>query len=120
MRLFMLPVLVATLFAADQPVEPSEHAMRAAFETRLALDVQNALAFVQETAGEAGVQRVRAAGTDQFAIRTFRKHDCVRGEIGHTCGFEVELAVVTGTIQQTLRGRFLSGPGGLLTFAHAS
>ena len=118
MRLFMLPIIIATLFAVDQPVEPSEHAMRAAFEMRLTNDVQNALAFVAETAGPEGVERVRAAGTDQFAIHTFKKHDCVRSEAGHLCDFAVELTVVTGMIQQTLKGRFLSAPGGQLTFVH--
>lgn len=118
MRSFTLPILVAALFAVDQPAEPSELAMRAAFETRLARDVQNALAYVEETAGRDGVERVRAAGTDRFAIRSFRKHDCVRSEDGHVCGFAVELSVVTGTIQQTLKGRFQAGPGGQLTFIH--
>jgi hypothetical protein len=120
MRLFMLPVIVATLFGLDQPVEPSELAMRTAFETRLTTDVQNALAYVEETVGRDGVERVRAAGTDQFAIRSFKKNDCARSDAGHVCDFAVELTVVTGMIQQTLKGRFLTGPGGQLTFVHAS
>jgi hypothetical protein len=119
MRLFLLPTIVASLFAADQPVEPSEHAMRAAFEIRLTEDVQNAMAYVAETSGPEGVERVRAAGTDQFEIRTFKKQDCVRNESGYVCDFAVELSVVNGMIQQTLKGRFLPGPSGQLTFIHA-
>jgi len=118
MRLFMLPMIVA-LIAGDQPVEPSEGAMREAFQSRLAADVQNAVAFVAETSGPAGVERVRAAGTDRFEIRSFKKRDCVRGDDGHVCDFAVEVSVVNGTIQQTLKGRFLPGPDGALTFAHA-
>jgi hypothetical protein len=120
MRLFLWPLIAANLVAADKPVEPTESAMRSAFEMRLTQDVRNALAYVAETAGEEGVERVRAAGTDQFAIRTFRKHDCVTSEAGHLCDFEVELAVVNGMIQQTVKGRFLSGPAGALTFQHDS
>lgn len=120
MRLFLLPTIVASLFAADQPVEPSEHAMRSAFEVRLTEDVQNALAYVAETSGPEGVERVRAAGTDQFAIQTFKKQDCVRSETGHVCDFAVELTVVNGMIQQTVKGRFLTRPDGQLTFLYAS
>lgn len=120
MRLFLLPAFVASLFAADPPVvEPSEGAMRMAFETRLMADVQSAMAYVAETQGEEGVARVRAAGTDRFEIRAFTKQDCVRGNDGHVCGFAVELAVVNGMIQQTIKGRFLSGPGGQLTYSQA-
>lgn len=120
MRLFLLPTIVASLFAADQPVEPSEHAMRAAFEFRLTEDVNNALAYVAETSGIEGVQRVRAAGTDQFAVRSFKKQSCSRAEAGHVCDFAVEVAVVNGMIQQTIKGRFLIGPAGQLTFVQAS
>jgi hypothetical protein len=118
MRLFLLPI-IASLFAAEQPVEPSENAMRTAFESRLTQDVQNALAYVAETAGEEGLERVRAAGTDQFAIRGFRKQTCSPGETGYVCDFDVELTVVNGMIQQSLKGRFVAGPAGDLTFQHA-
>jgi hypothetical protein len=118
MRLFLWPLVAANLVAADKPVEPTESAMRTAFEIRLTQDVQNALAYVAETAGEEGLERVRAAGTDQFAIHSFKKNDCVASEAGHLCGFDVELAVVSGMIQQTVKGRFLAGPTGELTFRH--
>jgi|SRR4051812_27234484 hypothetical protein len=120
MRLFLLPMIAIGLVAVDQADEPSERAMRAAFETRLAVDVRNALDFVAETAGREGVERVRAAGTDRFELRTFSKHDCVRSEAGYTCAFDVDLSVVNGSIRQTFTGRFVSGPGGLLTYVHES
>ena len=119
MHLFLLPTIVVSLFAADQPVEPSEHAMRAAFEFRLTEDVNNALAYVAETSGEEAVERVRAAGTDRFAIRSFKKQGCARAETGYDCDFAVEVAVVNGMIQQTIKGRFLDGPTGQLTFVQA-
>jgi hypothetical protein len=117
MRLFLLPI-IASLFAAEQPVEPSESAMRTAFESRLTRDVQNALAYVAETEGEEGVERVRAAGTDQFTIRGFKKQACAASETGHVCDFDIELTVVNGMIQQSLKGRFVAGPSGDLTFQH--
>jgi len=120
MRLFLLPTIVASLFATEQPLEPSEQAMRAAFEFRLTEDVQNALAYVAETAGPEGVERVRAAGTDRFAIEDFKKQNCVRNETGHLCDFAIEVSVVNGKIEQTLKGRFQSRPEGGLTFAYAS
>jgi hypothetical protein len=120
MRLFLLPIIAISALVNDQPAEPTEGAMRVAFESRLTRDVQNALAYVAETAGEEGVERVRAAGTDQFAIRAFKKNDCVRSDTGHVCGFDVELTVVNGMIQQSVKGRFQAGSAGELTFRHES
>lgn len=118
MRILLLPLLSLGLLSAAPPSgEPSEAAMRAAFETALAAQVRSAMDFVAESSGAQAVERIHQAGTDRFALNGFKKHDCMRSAVGHICGFAVDLAVVNGTIQQTVRGRFLPGPDGRLTFA---
>jgi hypothetical protein len=120
MRVFMVPLIAFGLVIADRSDEPSEQAMRSAFEMKLAAQVQSALDFVAETSGADAVEKLRQAGTDRFAVRTFKKQDCLRGEAGYVCAFAVDLTVVTGTIQQTVRGRFQPGPDGQLTFTQES
>ena len=120
MRVLALPVVLLGLVTVDQSNEPSESAMRVAFEARLTAQVQSALDFVAETSGPEGIARVREAGTDRFEMRAFRKLDCLRDDAGHICGFAVDISVVNGAIQKTLKGRFLSGPGGRLTFTQES
>ena len=117
----MVPLVAVGLLVSNQPDEPRESAMRTAFESRLAADVHGALDFVDETSGPEGVARVRAAGTDRFRIRSFKKFDCWRTEdaLGHVCAFAIDISVVNGTIQRTLQGRFTSGRDGL-TFADES
>jgi hypothetical protein len=117
MRLMMLPLVAIGLIALDQPGEPGEMAMRSAFEAKLRDQVASALEFVAETAGADAVARVQAAGTDRFEVRAFRKLECRRDEIGHLCDFAVDISVTTGLMQHTLKGRFLPGPGGILSFA---
>lgn len=121
MRVLMVPMVAVGLLVCDQSDEPRESAMRTAFELRLAADVRGALDFIAETSGPEGVARVRAAGTDRFHVRGFKKFDCWRAEgaLGHVCAFAVDIAVVNGTIQRTLHGRFTSGRDGL-TFADES
>ncbi len=114
MRVWTVPALVAGNFAATGfSDEPSEAAMRAAFQATLAADVRAALDFVAATGGEAALNKVRAARTDAFAIRSFSKLACAPSPRGHVCGFSVRIGVVTGEIERTITGRFYDGPHGL-------
>ena len=114
MRVWTVPALVAgILVVTGFSDEPSEAAMRDAFTARLAADVRAALDFVAETGGEAALAKVRAARTDEFAIRSFSKLACAPRPRGHVCGFSVRIAVVTGEIDRTMTGRFYEGPQGL-------
>lgn len=114
----MIPIITLGMVVMDGSDEPSEMAMRAAFAAKLAAQVQGALDYVAETGGAEAVEKVRAAGTDRFEIRSFTKLDCARSdELGHVCGFAVEVGTVGGPLQHSLRGRFFSGPRGLV-FAH--
>ena len=100
MRVLMVPMVAVGLLVCDQSDEPRESAMRAAFTTKLAADVQGALDFVAETTGRDGVARIREAGTERFQVRSFKKLDCWRAELdfGHVCAFAVDIAVVNGSI----------------------
>ncbi|RAI40301.1 hypothetical protein [Rhodoplanes roseus] len=111
-------VLVTTLLHGTD--EPSEAAMRRAFTRSVSDEVRAVLDFVGETEGTVGIARIRRAGTALFEIRSFTKHDCTRLPEGdHHCGFAVEVGTVAGPLQQTLRGRFRTRPGGL-AFFHAA
>ena len=116
MRVWTVPIVFLAVVAASVSDEPSEGAMRNAFETSLAAQVQGAIEFVAETGGEAAVERVRTARTDQFTIRSFRKLDCTpsASKIGYVCAFSVDVGVVDGSLQHTLSGRFYTSPAGLL------
>lgn len=115
MRVWTVPIVAVAVIAASVSDEPSEGAMRAAFETSLVAQVQGALEFIAETGGEAAIERVRTAGTDQFAIRSFRKLECApsASKAGYVCGFSVDVEVVDGSLRQTLSGRFYTSPAGL-------
>ena len=119
MRILALPLIALGVAVHSTSDEPAAAQMRIAFEARLAADVAGALAFVAETGGPAAVEKVHEAGTDRFAISSFRKLDCMRtGEAqGHVCAFEVDIDVVNGTLRRTLSGQFLPGPDGLV-FRH--
>lgn len=120
MRAWALPAAIAGVLVMTGSDEPSETAMRAAFEARLAAQVQSAIAFVAETGGEEALATLRAARTDEFVIRSFVKRDCVRSaghdaaSAGHVCAFSVRIGVVTGEFGRTLAGRFYAGPHGLV------
>jgi hypothetical protein len=116
MRLLVLPLVAVGLIATDQPREPGEAAMRFAFENKLQLQVAGALEFLAETSGPESVERAKSAGTDRFEVRSFRKLDCRRDDVGHLCSFAVDVSVTTGVLQHTLKGRFMPAPGGQLTF----
>ncbi len=114
MRVWTLPAVLAGALVMSGSNEPSEAAMRAAFEATLAGEVRSALAFVAETGGEAALARVRAARTDAFDIRAFAKLGCAPSGAGHVCDFAVRVGVVDGELARTLTGRFYAGPHGLV------
>ncbi len=117
MRIFLVPLLAYALAPADPAVEPSERAMRIAFEATLQTQVQNVLEFIEETSGAAAVTKLREAGADRFEVRTFRKLECMPDQVGHICNFSVDVSVANGAIEQTLKGRFLPWPDHSLTFS---
>jgi hypothetical protein len=116
MRLFLVPLVAYTFVLPGQSDEPTERAMRIAFEQRLQMQVSNALEFLTETGGLEAVTRVRRAGMDHFEVRNFRKLDCSPDNVGFYCSFEVDVSLVTGAIEQKISGRFRPGPDGRLTF----
>ena len=116
MRLFLLPLVAYTLVLPGQSDEPTERAMRIAFEQRLQVQVSNALEFLTETGGLEAVARIRDAGMDHFEVRTFRKLDCTPDDADFHCNFEVDVSLVTGAVEKKISGRFGRGPDGRLTF----
>jgi hypothetical protein len=116
MRVFLVPAVIVGVLAVSGSYEPSEAAMRAAFETTLAAQVQSALDFVAETGGEEALAKVRAARTDAFDVRAFTKRDCApsaRGP-GHLCAFAIRVGVFNGELEATMTGRFYASPRGLV------
>jgi hypothetical protein len=117
MRVWTLPVVALGVTMASLSVDdqPGERAMRSAFEASLVAQVQNALEFVAETGGQDAVLKAREAGTDYFAILSFRKLYCMPGEkAGHVCSFAVDIGVRDGSLQQILLGRFFQRDDGLV------
>jgi hypothetical protein len=114
MRVLAIPAVALLLTAGTYSDEPSEHQMRAAFERTLTDQVRSAVAFVAETGGPEAAEKVRAAGTDRFEVRGFRKLACHAVEDGgYRCGFSVELGVLNGELHRRMNGRFFGGPNGL-------
>jgi hypothetical protein len=116
MRLFLVPFAAFVLAPPGQSPEPTERAMRIAFEQRLQVQVDNAIEFLSETGGPAAVERIRAAGMDRFEVSTFRKLDCTPDNDGFRCSFQVDMTLATGPLGQKISGRFGPGPDGHLTF----
>jgi hypothetical protein len=117
MRIFLVPLIaLAVSSPREQVAEPSEIAMRQAFEATLSVQVENVLEFLRETQGPEAVARVKSAGTDRFEIRSFKKLECLREGAGHVCSFAVDVSVINGMIEQQVRGHFLTGQGSALTF----
>ena len=116
MRVLLIPTVLVGVLAVTGSGEPTESAMRAAFETTLAAQVRSALDFVAETGGQAAIDKVRAARTDEFDIRAFTKLTCAlsAAKPGHVCDFAVRIGVVNGLLEQTMTGRFYAGPHGLV------
>ncbi len=115
MRFFVFPLVALGVVAGGYSDEPSEGQMKTAFETSLSAQVRNALEFVAEAGGPEAVQKIQQAGSDRFAIRTFRKLDCARAadHAGYVCGFAVNIDLMNGNLERQMNGRFSSGSGGL-------
>ena len=120
MRALGIPVVILGVLVVTSSDEPTEAAMRAAFETTLTGHVQSVLAFVAETGGQEALDRIREARTDEFDIRRFKKLDCIRSATrpGHVCEFAVRIDVVSGALEHTMTGRFYAGPRGLVFAYH--
>ena len=116
MRILTLPAVLVGVLAVSGSDEPSAADMRSAVQATLTAQVQSVLDYVAETGGEEGVARVRAARTAEFDVRSLTKLDCTTSadKPGHLCAFAVRVAVITGELQATMRGRFLAGPRGLV------
>ena len=116
MRVWTLPVVALGVMTAslNLDAQPSEGAMRAAFEASLAVQVRNALDFVAESGGPEALAKVQDAGNDRYEIRTFRKLYCLAGDkVGFVCSFAVDIGVRDGLLQHILLGRFVPREGGL-------
>jgi hypothetical protein len=118
MRLFVFPLAALAVLAGGFSEEPREAQMQQAFEASLAIQVRNALDFVAEVSGAEAVDNIRRAGSDRFAIRSFRKLDCSRvGAAGYLCSFAVDIELATGNLERRINGRFSPNPSGGLAFS---
>jgi hypothetical protein len=118
MRLFVFSLTALAVLAGGFSEEPREAQMQQAFETSLAIQVRNALDFVAEVSGAEAVDKIRQAGGDRFAIRSFRKLDCSRaGAAGYLCSFAVDIESMNGSLERRIDGRFLPNSSGGLAFA---
>ena len=115
MNILMVPLIAIGVIVSGPTDEPTEQAMRAAFEAHITSEVQAVLNFASETGGPEAEAKIRAAGTDRFEIRAFQKLNCARSatRAGYVCGFTVDIAVVQGALQSVLVGRFIPGASGL-------
>jgi hypothetical protein len=118
MRFFVLPLTALAVFAGGFSDEPSEAQMQRAFEASLADQIRNTLDFVSQVSGVEAVEQIRQAGSDRFAIRSFRKLDCSRaGDAAYHCSFAVDIEVMNGNLERRIDGRFSPAPRGGLAFA---
>jgi len=87
---------------------PTEFQMRDAFERYLMEQTAQTVEFIQETGGPSAVERVKAAGNDQFEILAFRKLECqrARAQSGYDCTFNVDIDLANGMMHRALEGRF--------------
>jgi hypothetical protein len=118
MRLFVFPLITLAVLAGGFSEEPREAQMQQAFETSLSIQVRNTLDFVAEVSGAEAVEKIREAGSDRFAIRSFRKLDCSRaGGAGYLCSFAVDIELMNGRLERRIDGRFSPNSFGGLAFA---
>lgn len=114
MRIFVIPLVALGVLAGGYSDEPTEGQMKGAFEDSLTVLVRNTLELVTEVNGPEAADQVRQAGSDRFAIRSFRKLDCVRtyGESAYICNFAVDIELMNGDMRRRLSGRFSASPQG--------
>jgi hypothetical protein len=119
MRIFVFPLLALAVIAGGGfNDEPSEARMQGAFETSLTIQVRNMLDFIAEVSGTEAAEKIRQAGSDRFAIRSFRKFDCSRGrDAGYRCSFAVDIELMNGNLERRIDGRFSLDASGGLAFA---
>lgn len=118
MRIFVFPLTTLVVIAAGFSEEPREAQMQQAFETSLATQVRDTLDFVAQVSGSEAVEKIREAGSDRFAIRSFRKLDCSRaGGAGYFCSFAVDIELMNGSLERRIDGRFSLNSSGGLAFA---
>jgi hypothetical protein len=115
MRLFVIPLVALGVLAGGYSDEPNEGQMKRAFEDSLTTLVHNVMEFVTENNGPEAAQAVREAGSDRFAVRSFRKLDCLRtpGESAYLCEFAVDIELMNGDLHRRMSGRFFASPQGL-------
>jgi hypothetical protein len=107
-------IAIGVIFYAHSNA-PSEIQMRDAFQHYLADQTARTVEFIQETSGPSAVERVKAAGNDQFEISAFRKLECKksRGKPGYDCTFNVDIDLANGMMHRALEGRFYSTSTGI-------
>lgn len=115
MRVFVFPLAALAVIAGGFSDEPSEAEMKRAFEASLSIQVRNALDFVADADGPEAVEKIKHAGSDRFAIRSFRKLDCARAgrDASYLCSFAVDVEVMNGNLERHMNGRFSPSSGGL-------
>jgi hypothetical protein len=107
-------IAVGVIFYAHSNA-PSEIQMRDAFQHYLADQTARTVEFIRETSGPSAIERIKAAGNDQFEISAFRKHECKqsRGNPGYDCTFNVDIDLVNGVMHRSLGGRFYNTSTGV-------
>jgi hypothetical protein len=107
-------IAIGVIFYAHSNA-PSEIQMRDAFQHYLADQTARTVEFIRETSGPSAIERIKAAGNDQFEISGFRKHDCKqsRGNPGYDCTFNVDIDLANGMMHRALEGRFYNTSTGI-------
>jgi len=105
--LVVILIAIGVIFYSHSNV-PTEIQMRETFEYYLADQTARTVEFIQETGGPSAVERVKAAGNDQFEILAFRKLECqrARAQPGYDCTFNVDIDLANGMMHRALEGRF--------------
>jgi len=107
-------IAIGVIFYAHSN-EPSEIQLRDAFQHYLADQTARTVEFIRETSGPSAIERIKAAGNDQFEISAFRKHECKksRGNPGYDCTFNVNIDLANGMMRRALEGRFYNTSTGI-------
>jgi hypothetical protein len=107
-------IAIGVIFYAHSNA-PSEIQMRDAFQHYLADQTARTVEFIRQTSGPSAIERIKAAGNDQFEISAFRKHECKqsRGNTGFDCTFNVNIDLANGMMRRALEGRFYNTSTGI-------